>query len=249
MSAGVLIYCFDSQKVKYHPITNFCISQIKKNLNLPVTVVTNEFTEKFLKNVDNKVIIENQVGNKRVYKNEIVDWFNLERAKSYDYTPYDTTILLDADYFVYTDNLLQFVDTRYDFLLHNKVHDLTGRSSFEYNSLSMLPLVWATVTIFKKNKTTENIFRLIQHIQNNYNYFCNLYRIDFKNFRNDYAFAIAMHQLNIKNYIPTKMSMLTTDTDILEINSTGLKFRYADCVGMIEKQDVHILNKEIPINV
>jgi len=249
MSAGVLIYCFDSEKIKYHTVTNFCIQQIKKHLNLPVTVVTNESTKKFLKDVDSTVVIENKSGNKRVYKNKTVDWFNLERAKSYEYTPYDTTILLDADYFVYTDNLLQFVDTGYDFLLHNKVHDLTGRNKFEYSSLSMLPIVWATVTIFKKNKTTENIFRLIQHIQNNYNYFCNLYRIDFKNFRNDYAFAIAMHQLNIKNYIPVKMSMLPTDVDILEINDSSIKFRYADCVGMTEKQDVHILNKEIPIDV
>jgi len=150
---------------------------------------------------------------------------------------------------VYTDNLLQFIDTDYDFLLHNNVHDLTGRTDFRYDSFSMIPIVWATVTIFKKNKTTKNIFELIQHVQENYNHFCNLYRIDFKNFRNDYAFAIAMHQLNIKNYIPTKMNMLTTDTDILEINDTGLKFRYADCVGMIEGQDVHILNKEIPIDV
>jgi hypothetical protein len=249
MSAGVLIYCFDSEKVKYHTVANFCISQIKKHLNLPVTVVTNASTEKFLKNNNSTVIVENKTGNKRIYKNEVVDWFNLERAKSYEYTPYDTTILLDADYFVYTNNLLQFIDTGYDFLLHNKVHDLTGRTSFEYTSFSMLPIVWATVTIFKKNTTTEKIFRLIQHIQNNYSYFCNLYRIDFKNFRNDYAFAIAMHQLNINDYIPSKMSMLTTDTNILEINESGIKFQYADCIGMVKHHDVHVLNKEIPLNV
>jgi hypothetical protein len=43
--------------------------------------------------------------------------------------------------------------------------------------------------------------------------------------------------------------MLPTDVDILEINDSSIKFRYADCVGMTEKQDVHILNKEIPIDV
>ena len=249
MSVGVLIYCFDSEKIKYHTVTNFCISQIKKYLNLPVTVVTNNETKNHLKGTDSIVMIENKSGNKRIYKGQSVDWFNLERAKSYDYTPYDTTILMDADYFVYSDNLLQFVNTDYDFMLHNKVHDLTGRTNFEYEMFSMIPLVWATVTIFKKNNKTQKLFQLIKHVQKNYNYFCNLYRIDFKNFRNDYAFAIAMHQLNIKTYIPSKMSMLTTDTSILDINDSSVKFRYADCVATIEKQDVHILNKEIPIHV
>ena len=185
MSLGALIYCFDSDQLQYHHTANFCIQQIKKNLRLPVTVVTNRDTERNIQGADQLVIIENAQGNRRYYKNKQIPWYNLERAMAYDHSPYDTTILLDADYFVYTDNLLAYVDSDSEFLLHDRVHDLTNRDSFRYETKSMIPLVWATVTIFKKTPFVRKIFDMIQHIQQHYDYFCNLYRIDFRNFRND----------------------------------------------------------------
>ena len=38
---------------------------------------------------------------------------------------------MDVDYFCFTDNLLTYTDTKYDFLVHNKVHDLTGENIIE----------------------------------------------------------------------------------------------------------------------
>ena len=174
MSTGVLIYCFNSEKILYHPVANFCINQVKQNLRLPVTVITNSITKDYLIGANNVIVIENKSGNKRVYNEELTEWFNLERSQAYDYTPYDTTILMDADYFVYTDNLLQLTNTDYDFLLHDKVHDLTNRHSYEYHDRSMIPLVWATVTIFKKNIRTKSVFDLIKHIQQHYGHYCRL---------------------------------------------------------------------------
>jgi len=160
--------------------------------------------------------------------------------------------LLDSDYFVYTNNLLELIDSDYEFLLHNRVHDLTGRGSFEYNNSSMIPLVWATVTMFKKTERVQKIFGMIKHIQQNYRYFCKLYRIDFSNFRNDYAFAMALNQLdgfNQQYFIPTAMSMIPTDTKVLKIDHTGVVFQYDKFVNLITEQDVHVLDKEILFNV
>ena len=254
MSTGVLIYCFNTEKLSYHRAANFCISQLRKHLCLPVTVVTNNSTMGHIKRADSVIAVENRAGNKRVYNNEAVDWFNLERSHAYDHTPYDTTFLMDADYFVYTNNLLQLADTDYDFLLHDRVHDLTSRHPYVYDNKSMIPLVWATVTIFKKNAAAKTIFDLIKHIQQHYHHYCRLFRIDFRNFRNDYAFAIAMRLLNIKNFIPTPMATLGIDCEILEINNNGIKFKYTDSnseatVGIIQQQDVHVMQKEIPVNV
>jgi hypothetical protein len=249
MSTGILIYCFDTDKILYHPTTNFCISQIKRYLNLPVTVITNKNTQKNIQGADSFVIIDNQINNRRSYKGETVDWYNLERACAYDYSPYDVTILLDSDYFVYSQQLKQLADAGYDFLLHNKVYDLTGRHSFDYRTRSLIPLVWATVVIFKKNDRVKSIFSLIKHIQNNYQHYCTLYRIDFRNFRNDYAFAIAMNQLNVNDFIPVKMAMLPIDTDVVKIDSDSVIFKYQNKKNSITKQDVHVLNKEIPFNV
>jgi hypothetical protein len=252
MSAGVLIYCFNSEQVQYHRTTNFCIELIKKNLSLPVTVVTNSATKEQIKGADSLVVIDNQKNNIRFYKDKTIPWYNLERSSAYDHSPYDTTILLDADYFVYTDNLLAYVDSEREFLLHDRVHDLTNRDSFRYETKSMIPLVWATVTIFKKTPFVRKIFDMIQHIQQHYDYFCNLYRIDFRNFRNDYAFAIALHQLNgfTKQYfMPSAMAMLPMDTQIVKIDQNGLTFKHDKYINLISNHDVHVLDKEIPFNV
>jgi hypothetical protein len=236
VSTGALIYCFNTEAVKYHPTANFCVGQIKRYLGLPVTVVTDEDTQQHLRGQDDTVIVEPRTNNKRFYKNSTIPWLNLERSNALDYTPYDTTILMDSDYFVYTDNLLQCIDTDYDFLLHDRVYDLTGRHSFDFQRFSLVSMVWATVTIFKKTALTEN---------------CNLYRIDFANFRNDYAFAVALNQIthNNNNFLPARMAMLPTDTDILSIDSDSITFRYDKKIGRCEQQDVHVLNKEIPFNV
>jgi len=252
MSVGVLIYCFDSDQILYHRTTNFCIELIKKNLLLPVTVVTNSATKDHIKGADSFVVIDNQKNNIRFYKDKTIPWYNLERSLAYDYSPYDTTILLDSDYFVYTNNLLELINSDYEFLLHNRVHDLTGRGSFEYNNRSMIPLVWATVTVFKKTERVRKIFDMIKHIQKNYSYFCKLYRIDFANFRNDYAFAMALNQLdgfNQQYFLPTAMSMIPADTKVLKIDHTGIVFQYDKFVNLVTEQDVHVLDKEIPIDV
>ena len=252
MSVGTLIYCFDSDQLRYHHTANFCIQQIKRNLGLPITVVTNSATRNEIRGADQIVIVENAQGNKRHYKNKLIPWYNLERAMAYDHSPYDTTILLDADYFVYTDNLLSYANSDYEFLLHDRVHDLTNRNSFLYGRRSMIPLVWATVTIFKKTPFARKVFDLIKHIQQNYDYFCNLYRIDFRNFRNDYAFAISLHQLNgfsNQYFMPSAMAMLPMDTQVIKIDHTGIMFKHDKFVNLITNQDVHVLDKEIPFNV
>ena len=83
MSAGVLIYCFNSEQVQYHRTTNFCIELIKKNLSLPVTVVTNSATKEHIKGADSLVVIDNQKNNIRFYKDKTIPWYNLERSSSY----------------------------------------------------------------------------------------------------------------------------------------------------------------------
>lgn len=252
MSAGALIYCFDSEQIQYHRSTNFCIGLIKKNLSLPVTVVTNSATKEHIKGADSLVVIDNQKHNHRFYKDKTIPWYNLERSRSYDYSPYYTTILLDSDYFVYTKNLLELINSGYEFLLHDRVHDLTGRGTFEYKNSSMIPLVWATVTVFKKTQKVKKIFDMIKHIQKNYGYFCKLYRIDFANFRNDYAFAMALNQLdgfNQQYFMPNAMSMIPTDTKVLKIDHTGIVFQYDKFVNLVTEQDVHVLDKEIPVDV
>ena len=250
MTTGVLLYCFDTPEVAYHKFAEKCVELINKNLKLEITLVTNFETYKKLKPLGmiNYRLIENRIGNKRSYRGKNISWNNLERSLAYEHSPYNTTILMDVDYFCFTNNLLIYTNTKYDFLVHNKVHDLTGTDMILGKNESTLPLIWATVTIFRKSEFAKQVFDLIKHIQQYYDHYRHLYRIKFRNYRNDYAFAIALHQLNgmnaYKNFIPTPMAMLAHEVDVLELSDTGVVFKYGKKVGAINNQDVHIMDKE-----
>ena len=244
------MYCFNTPEVNYHLLAERCVAQIRKYLKLEITIVTNFETFEQFNDIAglNIKLVENKTGNKRSYRGKNISWNNLERSLAYEHSPYDTTILMDVDYFCFTDNLLTYANTKYDFLVHNKVHDLTGNNMILGKNESTLPLVWATVTIFRKSEFSKQVFGLIKHIQQYYDHYRNLYRIKFRNYRNDYAFAIALHQLNgmnaYKNFIPTPMAMLAHEVDVLEMSDTGIVYKYGKRLGAINNQDVHVMDKE-----
>ena len=250
MTTGVLMYCFNTPEVNYHLLAERCVAQIRKYLKLEITIVTNFETFKKFKPLGmiNYKIVDNKTGNRRSYRGKSIAWHNLERSLAYEHSPYETTILMDCDYFVFTDNLLTYTNTKYDFLLHDKVYDLTGNDMIAGTSESTVPIVWATVTIFRKSEFAKQVFDLIQHIQQYYVHYRNLYRIKYKNYRNDFAFAIALHQLNgfnsHKNFIPTPMAMLAHEVDVLEMTDKGCAFKYNGKVSVTNEQDVHIMDKE-----
>ena len=247
MKKGVLLFCFDTEHTKYHKILERCVHQIKKFLKLEVTVVTNFETYKLIKPLGfiNYKFIDPEKGNTKLGK----EWNNVDRHMAYELSPYDTTLVIDIDYFCYTDNLLQFMDTSYDFLVPNQVHDLTDRNTFHQRVWSMMPMVWATVFVFRKTKKAKQIFDMIKYVKKFYPHFTELYRIFAKNFRNDYAFAIALQQLNgFNSYdtFPFALSTLPADCEILQMTDRGIAWRLGDEINWVEDQDVHVLNKEIP---
>ena len=194
MTRGILLFCFDTEHTKYHKVLERCVHLIKQNLKLQITVVTNFETFKRIRPLGfiNHKFIEPEKGNTKLGK----EWNNVDRHMAYDLSPYDITLVMDIDYFCYSDNLLQYMDTQYDFLVPDRVHDLTDRNTFHQRVWSMIPMVWATVFVFKKSKRARQIFDMIKYVKDYYLYFVDLYRIVARNFRNDYAFAIALHQIN-----------------------------------------------------
>ena len=246
MTQGVLLFCFNTDTCEYHKIAERCVELIKKNLKLEITIVTNFETYKKLKPLGmiNYKLFENETGNKRSQE----QWHNLDRCHAYDLSPYDITILMDIDYFCFTDNLLQYLQVDEDFLLHDKIHDLTNKDVYDFRKRSIIPMLWATVIIFKKTDRAKSIFETVKYIKQHYQHFCNLYRIDFRNFRNDYAFSIAVNQVNghiQQKFLPGKLPTLPGLAKVLEINDTGIAFKYDDKINYVENQDVHILDKEI----
>ena len=246
MKKGILLFCFDTVDHKYHKILERCVHLIKKNLKLEITVVTNFDTYKHLKPLGfvNYKFIEPELGNAKNGQ----EWKDVDRHLAYELSPYDVTLVMDIDYFPFTDNLRQFMDTKYDFLISKDAYDLTDRNSFDHRMFSIIDMVWATVFVFKKGKKAKRIFDMIKYVKSYYSYFLDLYRIYDRRFRNDYAFAIALQQANgFLNYdtLPIRLPTLPPDCDIIKFTDEGIVWQYNDQINCTEDQDVHVLNKEV----
>lgn len=245
MTKGILLFCFDTEHTKYHRILEKCVRLIKKNLKLDITVVTDINTFKSTQPLGfvNYKLIEPELGNRKAGK----DWRNVDRHMAYELSPYDVTLVMDIDYLPFTDNLLQLLDTQYDFIVSKHAHDLTGRNSFDQRRWSMIDMVWATVFVFRKSNYTKRIFDTLKHVKQYYQHYVEMYRIYDRGFRNDYAFAIALQQANgFIDYdtFPLALPTLPPDCEIVKIDDTGIAWRYQDQISYTMDQDVHVLNKE-----
>ena len=243
---GILLFCFDTREVRYHKILERCVELIKENLKLQITVVTNYDTFKQLKPLGfiNYKFIEPELGNKK----HGLDWRNVDRHMAYELSPYETTLVMDIDYLPFTDNLLQLLDTKYDFLISKDAFDLTNRNSFDMRRHSMIDMVWATVFVFKKSNKSKRIFDMIKYVKSYYQYFLDLYRITDRRFRNDYAFAIALEQANGfigYNTLPFRLATLPPDCRVVKIENNKIAWQYQDQINYTEDQDVHVFNKEL----
>ena len=244
MTTGVMLFSFNNEHTSYDRLTRRCIKHIKKYLQLPVTVVGDRKFEGA-----NNIIVKPTAGNKRQYLDaKGVVWYNLERSNAYDLSPYDTTILLDCDYFVMTDKLKELAKGCENILLHDKVFDIAEQNNLWDQRDATLPLVWATVVIFKKTAFVKSVFDLVKHIKKNYMHYKYLYRLKFATFRNDYAFAIALHQLygpNNKAYcIPHPMMMMGYGAEVLNFDMNSLTYKWKNNYATLYQQDVHVFNKE-----
>ena len=246
MKQGVLLFCFNTVETQYHRILERCIPLIKKNLKLEITVVTNFETYKLLKPLGfvNYKFIDPEKGNTKLGK----EWNNVDRHMAYELSPYDTTLVMDIDYFPFTDNLLQLMDSKYDFLISKEAHDLTGRDTFQPRRWSMIDMVWATVFVFRKGPKAKRIFDTIKYVKKYYTYFNDMYRVYAKNFRNDYLFAMALEQVNgFINYdtIPMRLATLPPFCKVVEFTEKGIAWKYDDQINYTVDQDVHVLDKEV----
>jgi len=246
MTKGVLLFCFDTAEVQYHRILERCVALIKQNLRLEITVVTDYGTYKKLKPLGfiNYKFIEPELGNTKNGS----EWRNVDRHMAYELSPYDVTLVMDIDYFPFTDNLRQFLDTDYDFLVSKDAHDLTNVGSFDMRKWSMIDMVWATVFVFKKGPKARRIFDTVKYVKQYYHHFNEMYRIRAKNFRNDYAFAIALQQANgftTYDTMPLSIATLPPGCKVIKMTDTGIAWSYNDQINYTEHQDVHVLNKEL----
>jgi|TARA_B100001094_G_scaffold40850_1_gene35512 hypothetical protein len=263
MNSGVLLFAFNNEQVDYVSQARFLAKRIKKYLNLPTTLVTDD-VERVVKFYNGKEVFDKIVSSSIEYKNrktyqdgslskKVLEFKNFNRSDSYDLTPYDRTLVLDTDYIVSNDLLAHAMTLPHELMMYKKSMDISGwrdTSEFELISETSIDFWWATCIIFDKSDRNEAFFNLVKHIKEHYEHYRNLYQVTTTVFRNDIAFSIANHIMGYTKELPGKM-VYSTGKDILQ------KIKDDSFTLLVEKQDrigeytlirtqginLHIMNK------
>lgn len=261
-SKGVLFFAFNNNEINYAKLANFAASRVKKYLNCEITVVTNSPTD-FINSpyVDNVLIDNVESPYKKIFHDGKTDskhltWINTSRYTCYNLSPYDETLVLDVDYIINSPTLSYCWDSKSDFLIYKDSLNLslsTQNNNLKFISEYSIPFYWATVFYFKKTKLNESFFNLVHHIKENWSYYRLLYQITSTNFRNDFAFSIAIHMFNgfsnqgFADSLPGKL-YYSFDTDhVFSLEDDNLKLLVDSNSGYvpikIKTLDVHLMNK------
>lgn len=106
MTTGVLIFAFNNEHIDYLAMANWSAKNIRRHLNLPVAVVTNQTIPKeYLFEQTIYTEPEGTYSRKFADQEESVTWYNGNRVDAYNLSPWAQTLVLDADYVVASNEL------------------------------------------------------------------------------------------------------------------------------------------------
>ena len=267
MSNGVVCFANNNGKVDYIKQAVFLATRIRQYLNLPTTIITSTpqfITREQEKTFDKIIELNSKEYNTKKYSDgafyhQKLEFKNIGRHKVFEMSPYENTLVLDTDYIICNNTLLESFDMNADFQIYRNGIDLASwrnYKEFEYINDKGIPFYWATVFFFRKTNETKIFFDLMEHLSNNWDHYSKVYDLASRSFRNDHLFSIAIHMMNgftDSNWakeLPGTM-YYTLDKDILEtLTNSSLKF-------LIEKKErkggytlastvnsnVHVMNK------
>jgi len=242
-SRGIVVFAINTDTVDYVRIADQTSLLAQKNLGLPVTLITdNSARPKF--EYDNIVYVDAQGDN---WREGGVQWRNFGRHYAYALSPYYETILLDTDYLVLDDSLLNLFSTDFDYKLMHHNTNYAG-AVYEMMGETSLPYIWATVILFRKTVKSQLLFELVGKIQRNYRYYRAVYNIREGNYRNDYAFAIANniingYSLNESQGIPWPMLTVEDRIERTVLTDTQLRVYHTDRAVVLPRQNIHVMDK------
>jgi hypothetical protein len=261
MSKGCLLFAFNNNVIDYVKLAHSSAINIQRLLNLPTTIVTDTpitFEHVF----EHVVLVDKPNHGHRHFQDyeKTVKWINFERHQAYNLSPYSETLLLDADYVVASDRLNVMFELDSSFLCHKTSFNVSGQCFESSNKFGLygMPMAWATVVYFKKNKISKNIFNVMSMVQSNYTHYANLYNFNHYPYRNDYALSIALninsgHFINSDEYyIPWELASVVPEDSIETVSTDEYQITYKKLLNnktqktrvIINGRDLHVMGKK-----
>ena len=277
---GILIFAHNNDEIDYFKLATINSYYIKENLGIDnITVVTNQYSYDYTIKLLGKQFVDDAISNiiitekdkafkhanRRLYKDtshtsKVLPFYNVDRCNAYELSPYDETILIDADYIILSNSLNQCWGHENDLMMNYMYQDIMiDRDDPTLQRLSPfgITMYWATVVYFKKSNYAEQFFNTVKHVRDNNQFYQDLYRWPGNLYRNDYSFSVAAHMLGgfvdkAIPQLPIPSLYKTFDTD--DIHSSPSK---NEIIFYLEKPkslgdfvlcrwrdlDIHIMNK------
>jgi hypothetical protein len=276
MSRGFLMHAYDNEQINYGTMAVCSALLIKKNLHHnQIALVTDQKTIDALHRnhgslldvaFDHVILVEHHgTTDRRVFFDPScheqipLAYQNGNRSDSYQLSPFDETLLIDADYLILDGELDSVWGTKEDLLVNRWILDLAYQSSppgFEDRlNPTGIPMYWATLMYFQKNKRAQILFDTMRFIKDNFSYYHAVFGFAHSGyFRNDHALSIALHLLNghieqgsVSSFPTSHILVANERDDMMEISNDGAYFlhqsrRNGPTLHKI-MTNVHVMNK------
>lgn len=256
MKQGAVIFAFDTATCRYTDLAAWSAHRIQKHLEIPVSVITDR-TDLHISDVDVICIDKPQTNNTRYFDDvgHTAAWYNQDRHRVFELSPYQDTLLLDADYVVCSRDLHTLFEIPTEIVSMRWAVDVTGQRDFDdlnFFGQHRMPMAWATVIRFQKAKTSELVFSMMRMIEQNWQHYQHIYKWSGQNFRNDYALSIALntvfgHQADWPS-IPWRVPTIEPRHRLTQLACDEFDVTYADSHGRarrvcLRNHDFHAMNK------
>ena len=233
-----MAFAVNTETTDYVSIAKKTLDLAGRCLRLPTTLITEEQVKEHITHSSRFDIDQSK----------FVEWKNFGRHMAYELSPYNETLVIDADYLVLEDSLAKIFNVDFDYLLMRSAVSLNQELIPTVMGTHSLPYVWATVFAFRKTLKSKMFFDLVNRIQKNYAYYHSLFNIEARNYRNDYAFAVADVILNGHTLSKCGLPgpMLNVCHSIQSITPYGNFVVVKDSTRsyVVPKTNLHIMSKE-----
>ena len=269
------MFAHNNEKIDYFTIALINTLMIRKNLGVGVTLITDNSTVsaakikhpvEMLQIFDNIILADQiEIRNRRVYRDtaartESMNFLNSNRWSAYDYSPYEETLVIDADYLIMSNQLNHCWGSVHDIMISSNIQEVCAQRENSQALISdfSIRMYWATVIYFRKSFEARRLFDIVKDVANNYNYYKLLYSFPNAMFRNDWAFSIAVHKLgdfqndNQIARLPVVNMLKSFDRDDIAcvngVNDITLLVQNTNSadhfnLARVVENDVHIMNK------
>lgn len=241
MTTGALIFAYNNEQTDYVAMAKWSAKNIERHLGIPTHIVTGTGTgtdSRYFSDYDSNVT-----------------WHNTTRSDAYTLSPWDKTLVLDADYVVASDQLKVILESDKDFLCHRWAYDVTNTQNFDplnHFGRYRMPMWWATVMMFNRSEKAQLIFDTMNMVRDNWLHYRNLFGIDRATYRNDFALSIAINVVSGHTFdhddLPWSLASLAPEHKLTKIDQDRYR---VDFVSQDKKQryieitqDFHAMGKK-----